>query len=182
MNGRTLFATVCFLFAIGIVWMIVVTPKGETTKQAAELFEPVLSPSEEVVVASSSAESSQQEEPTAAEEEAPLPSEKQEPAEEEPEPVTAQVPSDEPPELVEYTPKYGRVAFTHMVHVEEYAIDCADCHHEAMEGGMSKCANCHTPPKEAFHKNCIGCHKELEKQGKDTGPVKCRECHIKETG
>jgi hypothetical protein len=48
-----------------------------------------------------------------------------------------------------------------------------------MEGGMGKCKNCHDPPKKVFHKNCAGCHKDLQKEGKETGPVKCKDCHIK---
>jgi hypothetical protein len=132
--------------------------------------------------ASASTEPSEQEETMASKEEPSQPSEETGPAEEKPEPQPTQVASDEPPEVVEYTPKYGQVTFTHMRHLEDYGIDCGDCHHEDLEGGLSKCTNCHEPPKEALHKNCQGCHKELKKEDKNTGPVGCRECHVKETG
>ena len=85
----------------------------------------------------------------------------------------------EPPEEVEYTPAYGDVIFTHALHMEDYEIECGQCHHEDMEGGMSRCADCHESLKKVLHKNCQGCHKRLESEGKETGPVKCRECHIK---
>lgn len=179
MNGRSLAAIICVLFLIGIFWMIVATPKGKTSKTTVKLFEPVTPIPKEVVVASKPTKPSEQKETTTPKQETPTSSEKKEPTEEKPKPKISEVVSDEPPELVEYTPAYGRVTFTHMVHVEDYEIDCGDCHHEDMEGGMSKCTNCHDPPKKALHKNCQGCHKKLKNESKDTGPVKCRECHIK---
>jgi len=180
MNGRSVFGIICALFVIGIVWMIAVAPEGETTKTASKLFEPMTPIPEEVVVSSALTTPSEQKEATPAKEEKPRPSEKKEPGEKKPKPKTPQAVSDEPPEMVEYTPKYGRVTFTHMMHVEDYEFDCGTCHHEDMEGGMSKCTNCHEPPKKALDKNCQGCHKELKNEGRETGPVKCRECHIKQ--
>lgn len=180
MNGRSLAAIICVLFVIGIFWMVMVTPKAETSKTALSLFEPVTPVPKEVVVASGPVPSSEEKQPPPSKAETPAPPEKKESTEEKPKPKVAQAVSEEPPETVEYTPKYGQVTFTHMIHVEEYGFDCGDCHHEDLEGGMSKCTNCHEPPKKALHKNCVGCHKKLKNEGKDTGPVKCRECHIKE--
>ena len=182
MNGRSLLAIICVLFVIGIFWMIMVIPQVDTSKTRIALFERTIPIPKEAAVSSEPTKPSEQKEPTLAEQAVPTPSEKEEPTEEKPKPETAEAASDEPPELVEYTPEYGRVSFTHMKHMDDYEIDCADCHHEDMEGGMSKCTNCHEPPKNALHKNCQGCHKDLEKEGKKTGPVKCRECHVKETG
>ena len=182
MNGRNLLAFVCVLFIIGIVWMIAVTPKEEISKAGVNLLQPLEPIAQEPGVASRPTQVSEQKEAVPSKEEPSQPSEETGPAAEEPEPQPTQVASDEPPEVVEYTPKYGQVTFTHMRHLEDYGIDCGDCHHEDLEGGLSKCTNCHEPPKEALHKNCQGCHKELKKEGKNTGPVGCRECHVKETG
>jgi len=179
MNGRNLLAFICVLFVIGIVWMIVVTPKGETSRTGVELFEPMTPIQRDVVVASEPTEPPERKKVIPSKEETPTPSIKEAPKEERAETETSERAPDEPPEVVEYEPRYGRVTFTHMMHAEDYEIDCGACHHEDMEGGMSKCTNCHEPPKEVLHKNCQGCHKKLKNEGKETGPVKCRECHIK---
>lgn len=179
MNGRSLLAFICILFVIGIFWMTVTIPKGETAKTDVKLFEPVSPIQKDVVVAFGPTELSEKKETRPTKEETPTPSEEKEPAEEKPTTKTPEVVSDEPPESVEYTPAYGTVAFTHLKHVENYEIDCGECHHEDMEGGMSKCINCHEPLKNTLHKNCQGCHKKLKKEGKETGPIKCRECHTK---
>jgi hypothetical protein len=179
MNGRTLTAIICVLFAVGIFWTLVVMPRGETSKTVPKLFEVGTPIAQERVVASRPTEASQKAETPPSQPEPPPSAKKEEPAEEKTKPQTAQPVSEEPPEVVEYTPGYGRVTFTHTKHVEDYTIDCGDCHHEDMEGGMSKCINCHEPLKTALHKNCMGCHRDLKKVGKPTGPVACTECHIK---
>jgi len=33
---------------------------------------------------------------------------------------------------------------------------------------------------DVYHDNCIDCHTERRKQGEDSGPVTCGECHIVE--
>lgn len=177
MNGRFLLVFVGVLFVVGIVWMIGVTPEREASKPIPGLFEPVPPVSEDDMVAAGPT-SADQEEPAPTPEETPPPPEAEKP-EAEPEPEITQAASEEPPEVVEYTPAYGQVTFTHTMHIEDYGIDCGDCHHEDMEGGMAKCTNCHESPKKVLHKNCMGCHKDLQKEGKETGPVKCKDCHIK---
>lgn len=84
------------------------------------------------------------------------------------------------------------IYFGHDVHVEDYGIECTECHHE-YKGGKNvwkegdrvpKCVVCHNPQKKqgnsarllfAFHFNCRNCHKLNE-----MGPIECRACHSKE--
>ena len=72
-------------------------------------------------------------------------------------------------------------------------ITCDKCHHAAnaekkMEDATGKaCKTCHYKtgeevpaiPKMVYHITCTGCHKDLEKEGKKSGPTKCAECHKK---
>lgn len=86
---------------------------------------------------------------------------------------------------------YKPVMFTHLTHLEDYAIECNECHHDYKEGEniweegdpVKKCVICHNPNKKqgevhrlvfAFHFNCKKCHKENE-----SGPIECKECHTK---
>jgi hypothetical protein len=91
----------------------------------------------------------------------------------------------------------GPVKFTHEKHEKDYKIACADCHHVYKDGKnvwtekdpVQKCIECHDPKKKkgkalklnsAYHKNCKTCHKNLNKEGKPTGPYKkCLGCHAK---
>lgn len=83
------------------------------------------------------------------------------------------------------------VEFTHLVHVEDYGIECNECHHDYKSGEnvrqegdpVKKCVVCHNPSKKqgqvhrlvfAFHFNCKTCHNENE-----GGPKECKECHTK---
>ncbi len=181
MNGRSLFAIICVLFVVGIFWMIAAIPEGEPSKTTLKLFEPVAPVREEVAVVPKPTIPSGEKETPPPEKKSTVASKKEAKPAEPPKPIIPEAVSDEPPELVTYTPAYGSVTFTHVMHIEDYEIDCGECHHEDMEGGMSKCSNCHEPPKRAMHKNCQGCHKQLKNEGKDTGPVGCRECHTKKT-
>ncbi len=87
---------------------------------------------------------------------------------------------------------YKPVLFTHLVHNEDYGIDCSECHHDYKDGEnvweegdlVQQCVVCHNPKQKlgenahrlpiAYHFNCKGCHKEVEE-----GPVECKECHEK---
>jgi len=132
-----------------------------------------------------------------------------------PKPITAKPITPEPakPEIVKQSnltdtiamesPAYkkhtkGIVLFTHKKHIEEYKIDCGECHHDkegkplnylkANDEGVA-CIVCHTKlgqaprPKddkklsqkekleyhaEAIHGNCIVCHKEHNKKTNTT--------------
>jgi hypothetical protein len=196
MNGRALFIFICVLFAIGIFWMIGIGPKAPSPESAAKLFEPVTPPPIKVAAAPEPAASSAEGEAATApsdtavsapeeteKEEATIetaqPTAAEEPVEEEGTVEVAQAASGEPPDVVEYTPAYGRVTFPHTKHIEDYEIDCGGCHHEDMEGGMAKCGGCHESAKTIFHDRCKGCHSKLKSEGKETGPVKCKECHVK---
>jgi hypothetical protein len=181
MNGRTLAGFICVLFLIGILWMIGVIPKGSTSEKPIKLFEPVPPVPKETMHAhaSKTSESSLQEGTGAAEKGVSSFAKKGGVIEGVIKPKALPPVSDQPPEVVEYNPKYGKVTFPHMLHLEGLEIDCSACHHEDIEGGMSRCANCHNPPKKAFHKTCQGCHKKLENEDKSTGPVRCRQCHIR---
>jgi hypothetical protein len=84
----------------------------------------------------------------------------------------------------------GPVTFNHKAHSS--AIACTKCHHTWKQEASKtpqKCAECHKAAdtgekglKKVYHKNCIDCHKDLQKQGKKTGPTtKCSECHASKT-
>jgi len=87
---------------------------------------------------------------------------------------------------------HAPVTFTHLAHIEDYGIECTECHHNYRSGEnvwkegdpVRKCIDCHSPIKKqgqnvprlvfAYHFKCKKCHKENE-----SGPVKCKECHSK---
>jgi len=83
------------------------------------------------------------------------------------------------------------VPLTHKKHAVDYKIGCKECHHEwDQKPGTQpkKCSACHKEQAQgkivglmqAYHKNCMDCHKDLQKQGKPTGPTtKCNDCHKK---
>jgi len=95
-------------------------------------------------------------------------------------------------DVVEYTPAYGKVTFTHKKHID-LKIDCVKCHHTWKKGETSGklCKDCHKASKEAskdgkgitakdaYHKDCKGCHEEAKKGGKTAGPTGCTTCHVK---
>lgn len=86
---------------------------------------------------------------------------------------------------------YTPVKFTHLIHVEDYGVECDECHHDYKDGEnvweegdpVKKCVVCHNPKKKqgnvhrlvfAYHFNCKKCHRENE-----SGPRECAECHTK---
>jgi hypothetical protein len=86
---------------------------------------------------------------------------------------------------------YDPVKFPHLVHVEDYGIECTECHHNYKDGEniweegdpVKKCDACHNPNRKqgkvprlvfAFHFNCKKCHTENE-----SGPRECQACHTK---
>ena len=90
--------------------------------------------------------------------------------------------------------KKGIVLFTHKKHIEDYEINCGQCHHDKdgtplndlkENDKVDSCISCHAKPgqaprpkdkrklsqkekleyhAEALHENCIKCHKEHNKQ------------------
>ena len=86
------------------------------------------------------------------------------------------------------------VVFPHEIHMAG-DLSCTDCHHrydnsenildesELEEGTPDiRCFNCHNREsrinlRHAFHRQCIGCHGRTQKEGKETGPRLCGECH-----
>ena len=112
-----------------------------------------------------------------------------------------------PPEkaVIELTPKFGPVTFTHQRHSDIEDVDCTTCHHtiRSMDEPIRSCYACHeavyfsianirkaepeqvddTEPQvcnaqEAFHGLCSGCHKHRREKNLPTGPDdSCRDCH-----
>ncbi len=98
---------------------------------------------------------------------------------------------------IAYEEVYGKkqrpaVTFPHGLHME--VLDCGECHHEydedegklvPVEDPFEGCTGCHGAEKEdnepalreAFHGQCTGCHRKTIKQGEDSGPTTCGECH-----
>lgn len=96
------------------------------------------------------------------------------------------------------TDRKGRVAFSHLSHIEDYGVSCEDCHH-VYQGGkniweegdpVANCASCHSPLESnegvkklsiAFHRNCKTCHRNLAKEGitKEAPYKSCYECHVR---
>ena len=70
----------------------------------------------------------------------------------------------------------GDVNFNHAKH-QELVPECATCHHVGLDAGG--CKSCHDSKpdapkaKKVYHKLCKDCHK------KESGPTKCKACHIK---
>ena len=91
----------------------------------------------------------------------------------------------------------GPVDFSHLIHAEDYEVECDACHHE-YEGNINmwdygdpvkKCQECHIPSKNidnlknlrlSFHLLCKNCHKDLAKEGisEDAPYRKCSGCHV----
>ena len=112
---------------------------------------------------------------------------------------------DEVPDFIELGkgvykhPRKPLVPFEHLMHAEDFGVDCKECHHVYEDGEnvwemgdpVMKCEECHDLSESignvknlrlAFHKNCKGCHRELVKEGSsDTAPYrKCSGCHIRD--
>ncbi len=108
--------------------------------------------------------------------------------------VGIQTAADPPEEIIIKSEGYesrrmGPVSFPHQRHIEDYGLDCRECHHVFKDGTnvwqagdpVTKCAECHNPLKRegkvmrlpnAHHVNCKGCHKEMRAE-KD----QCSLCH-----
>ena len=96
-------------------------------------------------------------------------------------------------------PTMGAVKFSHSAHTR-VAGKCEICHHASkpekpLKSQQEDCTDCHTKPptppvkiglQAAFHNPsattglCISCHKTENAEGK-AAPVKCADCHKKDT-
>jgi hypothetical protein len=91
-------------------------------------------------------------------------------------------------DVIEFTPSFGKVTFTHKKHADAIK-DCLRCHHtwKKDETSGKLCLDCHKAKaegktlssKDAFHKDCKGCHDEAKKANKPAGPTGCTQCHVK---
>lgn len=85
---------------------------------------------------------------------------------------------DEPVRLM-FQNKAGKVLFTHSGHMDNYGLDCLECHHNLDYDDTYNCSDCHEstgdesmPSRvDAFHFQCQGCHEDMG------GPVECNSCH-----
>ncbi|PLX94040.1 MAG: hypothetical protein C0619_03565 [Desulfuromonas sp.] len=78
------------------------------------------------------------------------------------------------PEQITLDASMGAVNFNHAEH--QNRTDCTTCHHQ---GEFTSCHSCHDgkvapKAKKVLHDTCKGCHQEMQ-----SGPTKCKECHIK---
>ncbi len=80
-----------------------------------------------------------------------------------------------------YGGKSGPVPFPHLAHQDALA-DCKICHELFPQeiGGIEKLkASGQLKKKQIMNKHCTKCHRQLKKEGKITGPITCKACHIK---
>ena len=79
------------------------------------------------------------------------------------------------PDEIVLPAKEGSVAFSH--HFHQNLAECKSCHMDGLTPGKilrsTHASNEELPANAAFHRLCKGCHKQ------QTGPTKCRGCHMK---
>ena len=75
----------------------------------------------------------------------------------------------------------GDVPFPHYLHQDKLE-DCNICHatFPQEKGSIEKMkANGQLEKKHVMNKLCTKCHKEKKAAGEKTGPVTCKQCHIR---
>ena len=80
-----------------------------------------------------------------------------------------------------YGGKSGPVPFPHLAH-QDALVDCKICHELFPQeiGSIEKLkASGQLKKKQIMNKHCTKCHRKLKKEGKKTGPITCKACHIK---
>ena len=79
--------------------------------------------------------------------------------------------SPPPPAVIVSPASVGEVAFPHQLHIEDFEIPCADCHHETE---ASKLQMPHDDYLEDFWIDCTTCHHDSETPA---CPQSCSACH-----
>ena len=75
----------------------------------------------------------------------------------------------------------GNVPFPHHQH-QNKLVDCKICHDDFPQekGAIDRLKKeGKLKPKQVMNKLCTKCHKEKRQAGEKSGPVTCKECHIK---
>ena len=84
-------------------------------------------------------------------------------------------------ELVIPAGNQGIVKFPHHRH-QESMKDCMLCHdlYPRQAGAIQDLKQKGTlVPKQVMNKQCVKCHKAKKEAGEKSGPVICKECHVK---
>lgn len=77
--------------------------------------------------------------------------------------------------------KDGPVIFAHHKH-QKRIPDCKTCHagFAQKKGAIAAARQSDTwKKKQVMNKTCMKCHRIKKADGTRTGPIKCKECHIK---
>lgn len=75
----------------------------------------------------------------------------------------------------------GHIPFPHHQH-QNVLVDCNVCHDffpQEKDAIDRLKADGKLKKKQVMNKLCTKCHKEKKKAGEKTGPVTCKQCHIK---
>jgi hypothetical protein len=75
----------------------------------------------------------------------------------------------------------GNVPFPHHQH-QNIIQDCKTCHEvfPQEKGSIERLkADDQLNPKHVMNKLCTKCHREKKKAGEKSGPVTCKQCHIR---
>ena len=75
----------------------------------------------------------------------------------------------------------GKVPFPHHQH-QNKLVDCKICHDTfpQQKGAIEKLKEeGKLKPKHVMNKLCTKCHKEKRQAGEKSGPITCKQCHIK---
>jgi hypothetical protein len=81
-----------------------------------------------------------------------------------------------------YGGKRGKIPFPHHQH-QTVLEDCSICHDifPQEKGVIEKLkTEGKLKPKQVMNKLCTACHKEKKRAGEKTGPVTCKDCHVKD--
>jgi hypothetical protein len=84
-------------------------------------------------------------------------------------------------EIVIPAGKQGDVKFPHFQH-QEALKDCMLCHdlYPQQAGAIQDLMQKGTlGQKQVMNKQCVKCHKAKKEAGEKSGPVICKECHVK---